>query len=504
MGRYEFLLFFFCIRGQLLMNRVLPVLFILLVALYSRPLLAFGKGPIGLWPVTERFVLVADSSLPGLVLVDLATGVASERLIMDGANPTCVSSCPNCDFAFLTGTGGQYWRLQFAAPLSQLIRDEGGVGLSSAVLEPLALKVGEQGITDGRICLVSNDGLEAFVASSRDRAVFRVDLSATPAVTEVLLKTHAHKPFGLNWDRNDGLLITMHKDEVWRVDAEGKIRAKYSVSRADCPGAVQYRPNLRAAIDDPVQPDKLIVMASNPGTYDALIWQLQLSSRSEGACSVLAGGIGPGPGWRDGMAGDVEFSRPHYFVLRPDTVPAQMIISDIDNRALRLLNIESGATSSVMYDRDRAVADMPVALLRSSSSCEQLNWKPEADGSFCLQSPVAEAMQLSRTEAVSYCQAFGARLCEPHELRHAAAVNDVEAWTIAPCASCWQRRVESTCPTVITTQKTPGSRKTGEFSQSWNSGFAIERGAGLAGGPATYCQAGGQLRQAAARSGRGR
>jgi hypothetical protein len=88
------------------MSRGLFVLLILISTTYSAPLLAYGKGPIGLWPVSERYVLVADSSLPGLVLVDIASGNAVERLVIEGANPTCVSSCPDCDFVFLTGSGG--------------------------------------------------------------------------------------------------------------------------------------------------------------------------------------------------------------------------------------------------------------------------------------------------------------------------------------------------------------------------------------------------------------
>lgn len=502
MGDYAFKQVFVRFPGQCLMGRVFLVLFLLVCAIYSKPLLAFGKGPIGLWPVSERFVLLADSSLPGLVLVDLLSGVATERLIMEGANPTCVSSCPNCDFVFVTGTGGKYWRLRFPAPLAQLLDNQGDVGLNSAVLESLSLSEGGQGVSDGRICLVTNDGLAAYVASSRNRAVFRVDLSARP-VARALLKTGEHEPFGLNWGGNGHLLVTMHKDEVWRVSLKGKILAKYSMSDADCPGTVQYRPNLRAAIDDPMRSDNLIVMASNPGTYDALIWRLDLGLQTQGGCSVLAGGIGPGPGWRDGVAEDVAFSRPHYLVLRADTEPAQIIVSDIDNRALRLLNLESEVVSSVMYDRDLSVADMPAASLRSALSCTELDWQkgkraPEASNTFCLRPPAAHALQLSRAEAVSYCRNLGARLCEPAELRSFAATNEFEAWTIAQCASCWQRRAESTCSAVITTQKTPGSRKTGEFSQSWHSGFAVEIGAGLAAGPATYCEAGDSLRQAAA------
>jgi hypothetical protein len=361
------------------MSRGLFVLLILISTTYSASLLAYGKGPIGLWPVSERYVLVADSSLPGLVLVDIASGNAVERLVIEGANPTCVSSCPDCDFVFMTGTGGDYWRLKFEAPLTQLIRDQGALGFNTAVLEPLALHKGEGAMTDGRRCLVSNDGLSAFVASFRDRAMFRIDLSATPTATR-LLDTGEHKPFGLNWGRNGNLLLTMHKNEMWRINLKGELLARYNISDSACPGTERYQPNLRAAIDDPTNPDKLLILASNPGTYDALIWRLQTGSKTRGRCTIAAGSIGPGPGWRDGRGGEVRFSRPHYFSLRPDTETPQLIITDIDNHALRLLNLASGTTFSVMYDRDRATANLPEESKRSALSCKELEWKqgPEA------------------------------------------------------------------------------------------------------------------------------
>jgi hypothetical protein len=107
-------------------------------------------------------------------------------------------------------------------------------------------------------------------------------------------------------------------------------------------------------------------------------------------------------------------------------------------------------------------------------------------------------MKLDHAAAVSHCKDLGARLCEPTELRRSSIAVELEAWTTAQCASCWQRRVGSICAPVITTQKTPGSRKAGDFSQSWNSGSAIEIGASLDGGPATYCEDSDSPRQAAA------
>jgi hypothetical protein len=86
---------------------------------------AKGKGPIGIWAASERYVLIADSSLPGLMLIDVEKGVATERLVMARDNPTCVASCPDCNFALMTGTGGDTWKIHFKKTIKQLLGEQG-------------------------------------------------------------------------------------------------------------------------------------------------------------------------------------------------------------------------------------------------------------------------------------------------------------------------------------------------------------------------------------------
>lgn len=411
---------------------------------------AGGKGPIGLWPVSNRFVLVADSSLPGLVLVDIVNGVATERLLMREANPKCVSSCPNCSFALITGSGGDCWRLNFREKLSILIRDRGALGLNSAVLEPLGLNDGGMPISDGRICLVASDGQSAYIASLRDHAVYRLGLSGTPSVQRLFSAENA-EPYGLNWDANGDLLVTMHKEEVWRVKDSGEVLARYNIIGATCPGTKDFRFNLRAAIDDPTSSDHLFILASTPKTGDAVIWRLNIGKASPGNCSVFTGRMGRGPGWIDGAGEEVQFSRPHYFLLRPESIPPQLIISDIDNRALRLLTLPIGETSTVNYDRDRRVIMIPRELKRSAVSCRELNWEVKVPASWpggnesCVRPPAAEAMSLSHSAAIEHCQTEGARLCEPFELRSTGVASGLESWTIVECASCWLRDAGFPC-----------------------------------------------------------
>ena len=98
----------------------------------AAPAEARGKGPIGLWAADERYVVLADSSIPGLVLVDLRKGRAVERLEMKSGRPIGVASCSSCDFLLVTGGDGGYWRLPLAAPPLSCCKRKAGLALVNA------------------------------------------------------------------------------------------------------------------------------------------------------------------------------------------------------------------------------------------------------------------------------------------------------------------------------------------------------------------------------------
>jgi hypothetical protein len=482
---------------------VFPVLIpgVVIALLFSVTALARGRGPVGVWPASERYALVTDSSLPGLVLVDLDTGTPVERLVMDKVRPVSVASCPNCDFALVSGGEASYWLLHFSATVAQLLQRKGNLDLGNARLEPLDIRTAEKKLTDGRICLVSNDGKTAFVAASEDHMLARVDFASTPNAV-ALIKGKQGEPFGLNWDRNGDLLVSMHKKSVWRMTAEGKVLAIYDTKKAGCPVGGEKQPNLRAAIDDPLNEGSLLILASNPLSYDAVVWRLSVDAQGRQTCTGVAGKIGHDPGWVDASGESIEFSRPHYFAPRPGSQPPQLIVTDIDNRALRLLDLSTLATTSVMYDRDRVVSDLPQQGRFSRSSCTELNWPAAASGprgrAFCVEPSQAGAKEVTLEQARDHCSAAGARLCEPAELLVAGQPSgrlapgeraaEQAAWTDAACASCWQRNEGERCAAVIEDHKTAGVHANTEFAQSWNSGQALVVAATNTRAAATLCR----------------
>ena len=447
---------------------------------------SLGEGPIGIWPASERHVLLADTSLPGLVLVDLKSGTTVERLAVPDERPIGVSSCESCNFILITGSkrenpGRRYaiWLLQLPDSTSNLLERQGKLGLSDGTLKKLQYVNTDGPLTDARINLVSPDGKYGYFATSNDRAVYRIDFSPTPTFSK-LFEEHSVKPFGLNWGKDGNLLVTMHKKRIWRMTAEGELLNTHNLAEAKCPGIDRHKANLRASLDHPLQEDSLLVLASIPKSYDALIWELDYGSKPV-KCRVFTGSIGQDSGWVDGIGSDADFSRPHYMVFRPGKYPHHIIVSDIDNRALRIVDAETADTFSIMYDRDRRLREIGTGALRSLAGCEQFGWRTRnitIDSrihTFCIQPDRTDLQQHTLLEAIGHCHALKARLCEPYELRSTGSRSSSGFWTGAPCASCWKRTAEDRCPGNIQTFKTDGLvHSDPDFRQSWNTGQGVE------------------------------
>jgi hypothetical protein len=116
---------------------------------------ARGKGPIGLWPANDRYVVLADSSLPGLVLVDLHSGQTVERLEMSNGRPIGVAGCASCDYLLVTGGNGRYWKLPLAGPIAELLENDGRLGFAERKLVPLAFTGPNNAPLDARLTLLS-------------------------------------------------------------------------------------------------------------------------------------------------------------------------------------------------------------------------------------------------------------------------------------------------------------------------------------------------------------
>ncbi|MCX2978883.1 hypothetical protein [Candidatus Marimicrobium litorale] len=462
---------------------------ITLTAIVSLPALATGKGSIGLWPASERHVLVIDKTIPGLVLVDLTEGVAVERVIIPSEVVVGVTSCQECDFALVGSSRGDFWRVQFSGKVADLLSSTGRLGLADAEIKRIHFKSSRTPPKDSRMMLLDEGGKTAYIASLKDDEVFRASLGPEPRI-ETFYRGKRLEPFGLNWGREDTLLLTLHKKTVMRLNREGEVLAVYNTRRAGCPGTDQFKPNMRAAFDDPLNENSILILASNPKSYDAVVWRLTYEDNGKERCESVVSKIGRDTGWVDGAGDAVFLGRSHHFVLRPGR--AEAIISDTDNRALRTLDLATETTRTVMYDRDRLLAKQRPERTLSSKDCKSLGWAllPAGglpDGS-CIQNDGAESEPRLLEAAEKHCQNIGGRLCEPNELVRSGRVS-APIWTRARCASCWMRKAHNLCELDIKTYKSPGlSHRDKAFAQSWDSGHA-QQVSSKNGGSTTFCEA---------------
>jgi hypothetical protein len=206
-------------------------------------------------------------------------------------------------------------------------------------------------------------------------------------------------------------------------------------------------------------------------------------------CQPFAGDDLTRPGWVDGMGSEVRFSRPHSMTMTPTS--QMLLITDIDNRALRMVNLnrgdgkgkqqqqqdqENGATNShsnfgqvstVSYDEDLwldlyddvdqahththanvSVIMPPTVVSVTTSSSSSIRQKKE-------ESPTT-TNSYSYFEAQHYClQHYHGRVCSLPEIRNNSRRIIVNAnnnkkgtqeestisstWTSQPCHSCWLR-----------------------------------------------------------------
>mmetsp|Transcript_9119 Transcript_9119/g.29542 ORF Transcript_9119/g.29542 Transcript_9119/m.29542 type:complete len:435 (-) Transcript_9119:732-2036(-) len=157
-------------------------------------------------------------------------------------------------------------------------------------------------------------------------------------------------------------------------------------------------------------------------------------------CVVVAGNVREPVGWRDGKGDEARFSRPHSLTALPGD-DHQLVVTDIDNRAVRVVDVSKGRVASVVYN-DNLFGQWH----------EHQRPKPRLQ---VLLPSKAGTRRLTHPEADASCRRHGAELCDPKDLlddgdddRKAMTsrillsdgdknLDGVLVWTSRRCASCW-------------------------------------------------------------------
>ena len=175
-----------------------------------------GKGPVGIYAIDARYVVIADSNFNALLVVDAklggAVGALSWPLDKNGTRVTAasdpqtwvsltgVASCPTCGFAYVTSNhGAEFWRVSLPEPLAPLKEPLKGVfkGLAEVAVGAkidmeLELRWDEN----------DEDGLRLLAFSPKQPPINRHPTTGEPAW---FCNVHSHSRYLR--DRRDGKLV---------------------------------------------------------------------------------------------------------------------------------------------------------------------------------------------------------------------------------------------------------------------------------------------------------
>ena len=339
----------------------------ILAALLCAGTRATGKGPVGIYVIDDRYAAVADSNANALLIVDvLRGGVVGSRRWPSPKNDTKewysltgVASCANCSFAYLTSNHGPaFWRMDLTKPLAAMARADDFADLARATLVELP-------------CLRSLDADTRMVALKRDASVGFVALKAAGVAAFAPRAIHASaqrcdaldvrlvaskdalrggKTFaGLALSRDDGTLYVTAENGVFSIRATGTFQKRAEKLTGE-PACGLHNAHLRETAPQ----NGHLYVVGHPSADNAGMAVYRLGTK-KGACALVAGDVNKHEDWRDGAGAAARFSRPHQMAAFRAN---ELLLTDIDNRAVRRITLADGRASTVPYDNNHLYTEL--------------------------------------------------------------------------------------------------------------------------------------------------
>ena len=197
------------------------------------------------------------------------------------------------------------------------------------------------------------------------------------------------------------------------------------------------------------------------GGVGIVLHRLQKKDGEWGNCEIVTGDPKKHVGWRDGCGSVVRFARPHDMMISPEG-EKNLIITDIDNRALRILNPNKIASngfpcvSTVSYDEGLYPQMFPEDKFEFKAKFFEVAYVDglEADkyeSRHLYPVETSEAIKvggITYSSARSYCQSvsphYNSDLCTMKEVRKIVVNDPIMAeifstpfWTKQSCLGCW-------------------------------------------------------------------
>ena len=408
----------------------------ILAALLCAGTRATGKGPVGIYVIDDRYAAVADSNANALLIVDvLRGGVVGSRRWPSPKNDTKewysltgVASCANCSFAYLTSNHGPaFWRMDLTKPLAAMARADDFADLARATLVELP-------------CLRSLDADTRMVALKRDASVGFVALKAAGVAAFAPRAIHASaqrcdaldvrlvaskdalrggKTFaGLALSRDDGTLYVTAENGVFSIRATGTFQKRAEKLTGE-PACGLHNAHLRETAPQ----NGHLYVVGHPSADNAGMAVYRLGTK-KGACALVAGDVNKHEDWRDGAGAAARFSRPHQMAAFRAN---ELLLTDIDNRAVRRITLADGRASTVPYDNNHLYTEL--WRLGGPQRHDHGQYAPGAGQRVGDRGGGGRRLRGPRRRALPARRAA--------RRRRAGALRRSAAWTSQSCHSCW-------------------------------------------------------------------
>lgn len=449
-----------------------------------------GQGPRGLHPINDRYILVADSSIDAIVVVDAKSGgavvghlVLHDRYQDDNLDawlgPVSLATCDECRNIFVTSNQDLYV-IPLDRPLAEMAEARDFSSLADApVNEYWPDNWSEKYKGDGylRMISIAHDGSSAYVAHAKG-GIFSFD-PLNPSESSRRAKHVVHigdaaigdDINGLHHTRSlKNLIITRRKyvHILKLVDDEGenpldfgepvayKLTLDYHCSKLYDGAEMKF-------VDTAIINEYAFVLGQPVHSSEAehngvALYRLTWYDEDEAwkDCVQIAGSGLETAGWVDGSGEEAKFSStPREIAVLPSLDTHTIIVGDVDNRALRYIDVtvpvethdqtDKVRVSSVVYDED-----LYNVLYKNEEPWTDLTVEEvmEQDGKSYYHSGTEGLYAMNFDTAQDECSRVGiGRVCTLPEIRVRFARGQyptldgddrswTTVWTAEPCTSC--------------------------------------------------------------------
>jgi hypothetical protein len=451
------------------------IILTLLAALYTTATASiYGKGPLGIHPITDRYLVVADSSIDALLILDGHSAgsvvghfvlhdrrqdpadadehIGSGKAMSGWVDPLSLSTCLRCKHVFVTSANA-FYKIALDKPLAEMAaaHDFSSFTTKSTIAPYWPSNWGGAYKGDGNLRTVSvaEDGSSGYVSHAK-AGVFSFDPLNPVESDEKAVLAMPSSGTGIDGEEITGLHHTQSLKNLILTSAEYvhfvSIKAADGSNPVDKGHVTAYRLpldyhcNYLYGGSDMTFTDTVIIndyafVIGHPtisGVHNGVaIYRLSWKPDEEQwhECVQVAGSGVESAAWVDGDGKQARFSMtPHDIAVLPSLDSHTIVVADADNRAIRYVDVTIPVESD---DDDLSYKNVRVASVPYNEDLWSVLYKKEdpwssltpetvmeSDGKSYYRTGAQVLVSMNYDEASTECSRVGVgRVCSLPEIR---------------------------------------------------------------------------------------